>query len=129
MPRFNRISPRVPVADLDGTIEFYTTLLDFSLEALEPEDAPVSCVLDRDEVSIGFYIPDEPEAGPGPGTGMFLIDVEDVEGLHAVLKDRVEIAWGPEVYPYARREFAVYDPEGNLLIFSEPTGDPPTVAE
>ena len=36
------------------------------------------------------------------------------------------IEWGPEVYWYGRREFAIRDPSGYLIIFSEATTDPPT---
>jgi catechol 2,3-dioxygenase-like lactoylglutathione lyase family enzyme len=128
MPRFNRISPRVPVADLDGTMKFYTSVLDFALEAVEPADAPTTCVLDRDDVSICFYLPEGEDEGSEPGAGEFIIEIEDAMGLHAALKDRVEIAWGPEDADGCR-EFAVYDPEGNLLIFSEPTDEPPTAEE
>ena len=42
----------------------------------------------------------------------------------ADLKNKVE--WGPEVYAYGRREFAVRDPTGAMLIFSEETDDPAT---
>jgi hypothetical protein len=45
------------------------------------------------------------------------------------VKDRVAIEWGPEVYDYGRREFALRDPDGYLVIFSEETDDPPTTAE
>jgi hypothetical protein len=39
------------------------------------------------------------------------------------------IEWDPEVYSYRRREFAVRDPNGYLLIFTETTNDPPTTDE
>lgn len=63
------------------------------------------------------------------GACELVFDVEDVRGLHASLAGAVPVEWGPEVYFYGRREFAVRDPDGNLLIFSEPTDDPPTCPE
>jgi hypothetical protein len=39
------------------------------------------------------------------------------------------VEWGPEVYRYARRELAVRDPNGYLVILSEETSDPPTCVE
>ena len=46
--------------------------------------------------------------------------------MHRALSGHLPIEWGPEVYWYGRREFAVRDPDGYLLIFSERTSDPPT---
>jgi len=49
------------------------------------------------------------------------IDVEDAMAVHAAVKDRVKIDWGPETYWYGRREFSFRDPEGYALIISEET--------
>ena len=46
--------------------------------------------------------------------------------MQRALSGRLPIQLGPEVYWYGRREFAVRDPDGYLLIFSERTSDPPT---
>jgi hypothetical protein len=63
------------------------------------------------------------------GTADLYLGSDDVLGLHAAIKDLVKVEWGPEVYFYGRREFAVRDPDGYLLIFTEPTDDPPTCPE
>lgn len=39
-------------------------------------------------------------------------------------RGRVEILWGPEVYHYGMREFAIKDDNGYTLSFGEPTDDP-----
>jgi catechol 2,3-dioxygenase-like lactoylglutathione lyase family enzyme len=129
MSRFQLVTPRVPVADLRRTITFYTQLLGFRIDVLWPEDAPMFCILHRDQVRIGFFMPDEhrPEAKPG-GSELYL-DVDDALALHLQLKERVAIEWGPEVFFYGRREFAIRDPDGYLLIFAETTDDPPTCSE
>lgn len=51
---------------------------------------------------------------------------DDVLKLHKKLAAELEVAWGPEVYSFGSREFAVLDPDGRMLIFSQPTDDPPT---
>jgi hypothetical protein len=33
------------------------------------------------------------------------------------------------VYSYGRREFAIRDPDRYVIIFTEPTDDPPTTSE
>jgi catechol 2,3-dioxygenase-like lactoylglutathione lyase family enzyme len=127
--RFTRITPRLPVADLRRTIPFYTQTLGFRVAVLWPRVQPTFCILDRDQVSVSFYMPDEHRPTVATGAGELSIDVEDVRGLHAALKDKVAVEWGPEVYFYGRREFAIRDPNGYLLIFSEKTNDPPTSTE
>ena len=62
---------------------------------------------------------------PTLGIARIWIDVEDVMALYATIAGNVAIEWGPEAYSYGRREFAIKDPNGYLLVFSERTKDPP----
>jgi catechol 2,3-dioxygenase-like lactoylglutathione lyase family enzyme len=126
--RFSRVTPRLPVADLRPAIEFYTNVLGFKLGLLWPEVAPTFAILDRDGASIQFCLAEAP-GQESAERATLCFDVDDVGALHASLRDRVAVEWGPEVYWYGRREFAVRDPDGYLLIFSERTDDPPTCRE
>jgi uncharacterized glyoxalase superfamily protein PhnB len=54
------------------------------------------------------------------------LDVEELPALHASIAKQTTIEWGPEVYSYGRREFGFRDPDGNWVILSEVTSDPPT---
>jgi len=78
--------------------------------------------------SVGFFEPNEHQPGP-PGYAELYIEVEGVSELHAELATTLPIEWGPEVYSYGRREFAVRDPNRYLLIFTEVTTDPPSTSE
>jgi catechol 2,3-dioxygenase-like lactoylglutathione lyase family enzyme len=127
--RFTGVTPRLPVADLRRTVAFYTAFLNFQLSVLWPEDNPTFVILDRDSVSLGFFTPDAHRGAITIGTADLYIATEDVCGLHEELRNAIPIEWGPEVYFYGRREFAVRDPDGYLLIFTEPTDDPPTCPE
>lgn len=127
--RLTAVVPRLPVADLGRTIAFYTGTLGFRVSVLWPDDAPTFAILDRDAVSLGFFTPNAHRGQVTVGTADLYLGTEDVTGLHAAIRDRVPIEWGPEVYVYGRREFAVRDPDGYLLIFTEPTDDPPTCPE
>jgi catechol 2,3-dioxygenase-like lactoylglutathione lyase family enzyme len=124
--RFQAVIPRLPVADLGRTVAFYTRVLGFRVSVLWPENHPTFAILDRDAVSLGFFTPNAIRGSVTIGTADLYIATEDVPALHAAIKDVVAIEWGPEVYFYGRREFAVRDPDGYLLIFTEPTDDPPT---
>lgn len=128
MDRFEQLTPRLPVADLDRTLTFYREVLGFRPSVLWPDDEPTFAILDRDRTSVGFFVADEARAG-GVGYAELYIRVPDAEGLHAELKERCPIEWGPEVYSYGNREFALLDPDGYLIIFTEPTRDPPTTSE
>jgi uncharacterized glyoxalase superfamily protein PhnB len=126
--RFARVTPRLPVTDLRPAIEFYTGVLGFKLGLLWPEDAPTFAILNCDAASIQFCLAGSPAHESGDRTTL-CFDLDDVRSLYESLKERVAIEWGPEVYWYGRREFAINDPFGYQLIFSELTDDPPTCQE
>jgi catechol 2,3-dioxygenase-like lactoylglutathione lyase family enzyme len=123
------VVPRLPVADLGRTVAFYTRVLGFQVSVLWPDDQPTFAILDRDSVSLGFFTPDAHRGQVTIGTADLYLGADDVRALHAAIKNMVTVEWGPEVYFYGRREFAVRDPDGYLLIFTEPTDDPPTCGE
>jgi len=91
-----------------------------------PEENPQFALLSRDSVAIQIGGPASKKTDAERPTVTLYLDVDDAMGLHAELKDRVTIEWGPEVYFYQRREFAFRDPDGHLIIVSEETDDPPT---
>ena len=128
MTEFNRVTPRLPTTDLERTVVYYREAMDFEVDVSWPEERPTFVILRRDETFIAFFESQEPPRGP-PGYAELYIDVRDIQELYHALRERVPIEWGPEVYSYGRREFAVRDPDGYLVIFTEPTTDPPTTAE
>jgi catechol 2,3-dioxygenase-like lactoylglutathione lyase family enzyme len=112
--------------DLKATIDFYVKVLGFVCTAAWPAGEPASCTLKKEGVCFNFDTdPNKWYAAPCL-SGQFWIDVEGVAELHASVADKVTVEWGPEVYHYGRREFAIKDCNGYLLTFSEPTSDPPT---
>jgi catechol 2,3-dioxygenase-like lactoylglutathione lyase family enzyme len=126
MVRFSSVAPRLPVSDLARTIEFYTQILGFQVDLFWPETAPTFCILMRDRVSLSFFTRDAQRPESKPGAGELYIEIEGVRECHAGLVGKVRIEWGPEVYSYGRREFAIRDPDSYLVIFTEPTDDPAT---
>jgi catechol 2,3-dioxygenase-like lactoylglutathione lyase family enzyme len=121
--RFLKASPRLPVGDLSRTVAFYRDRLGFEAGDLWPADDPAFVLMSRDAVVLQFYRPTPPEPC---GHATISIDVEDALALHARLRDRVVIDWGPEVYGYGRREFAFRDPDGYTVLISEETDEAPT---
>ncbi|NIP57754.1 MAG: hypothetical protein GWO00_07100, partial [Gemmatimonadetes bacterium] len=124
MTEFNGVSPSLRVTDLDASLAFYTDVLGFVVDTLWPADAPTLAILDHGPVHLMLRTEGCHE-DPSPAfTGDLRFDVAGVEELASALRGRVEIEWGPEVYHYGRREFGVRDPDGYLLIFSEPASRP-----
>ncbi len=128
LAKLKTVSPRLPIADARRTIKFYTQVLGFRASPW-PEDAPTFLLLDRDDVRIAFDVVPGCEPQTGESAGGFYLEVEDVRTVHKSIKARVKVEWGPEVYHYGRREFAIRDPDGYLIIFTEKTDDPPTCPE
>jgi uncharacterized glyoxalase superfamily protein PhnB len=123
------VEPRLHVHDLGKAIAFYRDVLGFEVTTLFPPQQPVFAMLRRGRVCLQFGGPGGKRAEGSPSTCTLYFDATDVVTLHDQLKERTRIEWGPEVYFYGRREFAVRDPDGNLLVFSEETSDPPTCRE
>ena len=128
MLSFRSVTPRLPVRDLPRAIAFYTDRLGFRVDVCWPPNQPTFAILVREAVSVGFFEPSEHQPGP-IGYAELYIEVSDAAALASQLRAEIPIEWGPEVYAYGRREFAVRDPHGYLVIFTEPTDDPPTTEE
>jgi catechol 2,3-dioxygenase-like lactoylglutathione lyase family enzyme len=125
MTSFLKVSPRLPVQDLRRTVDFYTKTLGFDAGDPWPADAPSFVIVARDEITVQFFL-SSADPPPAEARPTLSFDVDDARAIHAALLGKVNIEWGPEVYWYGRREFAILDPDGYMLIFSEPTSDPPT---
>lgn len=129
MPRFRSVTPMLKTLDMAQTVKFYMEKLGFTVETLWPQEKPTFGILKRDAIQISFLV-DKHGHYPDPClSGQVYIDVEDVKALHTQMEGKVEYLWGPEVYFYKRREFAIRDNNGYTLTFSEATTDPPTCPE
>jgi len=121
-------SVRYIVNDVDASIEFYTTLLDFKLE-MHP--APEFAILSRDELRLllskpssrgggGQAMPDGTSQSPG-GWNRISIEVENLDSTISVLKSvgckfRNDIVRG-----IGGKQILLQDPSGNLVELFEYT--------
>jgi uncharacterized glyoxalase superfamily protein PhnB len=123
---FTGLTPCLKTNDLRGTIDFYVNVLGFVVDTLHPHDNPTLCILDHETVHLAFITDPRNWYQEPRLAGQLWIHVTDVMALHArVVEKGVAIEWGPEVYSYGRREFAIKDNNGYLLALSEATSDPP----
>jgi lactoylglutathione lyase len=129
MPRFTKLAPNLVVSDVERSLSFYTGVLGFVKGMTVPDAAPlVFAQVVRDGVEVFFNAP-EAAAAEYPvfdrrsigGTFTMFIEVDDVEGLHAQLKDRVTVVMPFEKKWYGMTEFAIADPDGYVITFAQRT--------
>lgn len=118
----NRVVPSLLARDLGQTLSFYESTLGFRVTGLDRRESELYWAeVTRDGVVIQFFA-DPPKGCPSEPvlTGTLYLFPESVEELARELEGRVPFEWGPEVMEYGMREFAVRDPNGYILAFTEP---------
>jgi catechol 2,3-dioxygenase-like lactoylglutathione lyase family enzyme len=112
-----RTDPVLPSADLNDTVDFYTSL-GFEL-GYDDREGDGYVILGMDGAFIHFFYHDSLDA-TGSDAGCYL-HVEDAQALHTRW---AALGLGPEDLPrltavedqeWGKREFALVDPDGNLI--------------
>ncbi|HYU73050.1 MAG TPA: VOC family protein [Ktedonobacteraceae bacterium] len=125
-----KLTPNIMVEDVNRTIQFYKETLGFELLTSVPEKGQFDwAMMKRDGVeimfqaraSLGEEIPALQQKEIG-GALTFYIDIEGVEELHAILKDKVTIVQEMHTTFYGAQEFAIQDCNGYILTFAEAVG-------
>lgn len=129
MARLKGLTPLLKTHDIVATIEFYTSVLGFTVDSAWPEEAPTWCMLDRGDVHLMFYSDDEHDRRPPAMTGRLYVYVDDVMEVWESVNERVKVVDPPEVYHYGMHEFCIEDVNGYQLAFGQPTDAEPTCPE
>jgi predicted enzyme related to lactoylglutathione lyase len=108
----------MPVKNLSAAIEFYTGVLGFRVEHLHGDEY---AVMRRESVRVGLM-----RAGPEnsqPGQGRFYAFLSGVDAyfqnVEANMKSGGRVIEPLADRPYGLKDFAIRDPDGNRLAFSE----------
>lgn len=125
-PRIQAIQPRLAVASIPASWRFYRDALGFACAHPDPSDSDGFVIVQRDGLGLQLVLA---RADQSPGQATVWIQVADAAAEHERVKVHAAIEWGPEVYWYGCREFAVLDPDGHRIIFSSPTSEPPTCSD
>jgi uncharacterized glyoxalase superfamily protein PhnB len=115
--RFRALSPMLQSADLQRTIEWYSSVLGF--KCVSKLDG--WCRLEREGVSIMFMTNEH--LGAPQATAVQYIYVQDAYALWNEISGRVKAEWGPQKMPYGMHEFAIKDPDGYILSFGHESGE------
>jgi uncharacterized glyoxalase superfamily protein PhnB len=119
--KLTNLSPLLETNDIKATIEFYTQTLGFTLRGtFEHEGITTWCDLVRDEIAFMFSLPNQNmNHGRILLSGSIYINVEDVDALWNLLKEKCDVVYPIEDFVYGMREFAIKDNNGYVLNFGE----------
>jgi uncharacterized glyoxalase superfamily protein PhnB len=117
--KLTSLRPILWTKDLQGTIDFYTQVLGFTLGNVNDDWGWAS--LDKDDVHLMIARPNEHTPFSKPTfTGTLYINTDDVNGWWEKLKDHVKLCYPIENFEYDMREFALYDNNGYIIQFGQP---------
>ncbi|MGL2966109.1 bleomycin resistance protein [Flavobacterium sp. XGLA_31] len=111
-----QICPKLPMRDKNQTKRFYLEKLHFS----EIADYGHYLILQKDAMELHFF--EFSTLDPTENYGQVYIRTTEIERLYAgLLENKVDIhpAGHLEVKPWGQKEFAVLDPDHNLLTFGQ----------
>lgn len=116
-----KLTDVVPVLwteSLAHTIDFYTQMLGFTCDESVDEWGWAS--LSRDGAQIMLAKPNEHTPKKDIGfSGSFYFRTDDVLLLWNHLKDKVNICYPLDTFPWGMQEFAIYDNNGYILQFGQ----------
>lgn len=116
--KYIAIRPMIWTKNLEETIEFYTSVLDFTLAGKNDDWGWAS--LYKDKVEIMLAKPNDQEDFEKPFfTGSFYFNTDQVDLLWEKLKSKVKICYEIETFEWEMREFAIYDNNGYILQFGQ----------
>lgn len=121
MPAHDLAIPTLPSRSIAATVAFYDRL---GFAASLPGGGGAYAILTRGTIELHFF--GHPDLDPATSSAGCYIRVGDADGLHAAFAPAGLPAHGiprldaPATRPWRMREFAVVDPDGNLLRIGQP---------
>lgn len=109
------IAPKLPMRDKAITRQFYVNQLDFT--DIGVEDYEGYLLLKKDEVEIHFF--EHKALDPLENYGQVYIRSNDIEVIYNEFKSKDVNCTALEVKPWRQKEFALLDPDNNLLTFGQ----------
>ncbi len=112
------INPKLPMRDKAVTRDFYVHKLGF--KDIGKEDYPGYLMVQRDNVEIHFF--EFKELAPKDNYGQVYIRTNNIEVLFKEMIDNnnsIHSAGALETKPWGQKEFAMLDPDSNLLTFGQ----------
>ena len=112
------INPKLPMRDKSITRKFYVNQLGF--KDIGSEDFDGYLIVQKDSIQIHFF--EFKDLDPNENYGQVYIRTNDIDSLYeSMLEKKVSIhPNGPlQSKPWGQKEFALLDPDKNLLTFGQ----------
>ena len=110
------VIPKLPMRDKAKTKDFYLNHLNFK----EINDYGDYLIIEKDAIEIHFF--EFKDLDPKENYGQIYIRTDDIDGFYSLLiKKKVDIHPNGhlQVKPWGQKEFALLDPDNNLLTFGQ----------
>jgi hypothetical protein len=110
------INPKLPMRNKSSTRHYYINQLGFQ----EIGDYERYLMVQRDRIEIHFF--EFKELNPKENYGQVYIRTNDIDGLYkSMLDNKTEIHPNGKLQtkPWGQKEFALLDPDNNLLTFGQ----------
>jgi hypothetical protein len=112
------ISPKLPMRNKASTKEYYLNNLGF--QEFGSADFEGYLMVEKDNIQIHFF--EFKELDPKQNYGQVYIRTDNIDSLYQSFLDK-KVSIHPAGYlqtkPWGQREFALLDPDNNLLIFGQ----------
>ncbi len=112
------INPKLPMRDKNVTREFYINKLGF--KEFGNADFDGYLMLEKDQIQIHFF--EFKDLDPKENYGQVYIRTDHINAFYQSLLDnktRIHPNGALEIKPWGQKEFAVLDPDNNLLTFGQ----------
>ena len=108
------VNPKLPMRNKQATKDFYLNQLGF-----EPfgGDYPNYLMVQKDNIQLHFF--EFKDLDPNENYGQVYIRTNTIENLYLDFKNKGVKITALELKPWRQKEFAVLDPDHNLLTFGE----------
>ena len=124
---FDSLSPNLIVADVNRSVKFYKDVLGFTQIASVPESGTYNwAMVLRGSITIMFQTlasikEDVPllQLSEGRSAATFYIKVKGLDELMKSITAKMKLSVDLRTTFYNEREFAVNDPDGNVIMFAE----------
>lgn len=119
--KLTTLRPMIWTANLKETVDFFTSVLEFTLGELNEDWGWAS--LYKDDVHFMVAVPNEHTPFKGPAfTGTFYINTDNVDYWWEKLRDKVKVFYEIENFEYDMREFAFFDNNGYIWQYGQEIG-------
>ena len=112
------INPKLPMRDKKVTREFYSNGLGF--KEFGSADFDGYLMMEKDQIQIHFF--EFKELDPKENYGQVYIRTDNIDEFYkSLLEKQTEIHPNGklEIKPWGQKEFAILDPDSNLLTFGQ----------